>query len=326
MKDMTVLDQVDRGLIHALQLDGRVPFTTVAAVLGTSVQTVTRRYARLRAEAGLRVVALLDPAATGRQQWMVRLTAATGTAQQIARALARREDTSWVRLASGGTQILAIVTTTPNQPDTHALLLHDVPRTASITAVSAHYLLHTYLGGPSAWPGRTSSLTPGQQARIAAPARPDPMPRTPPSALTGSDRRIVAALAGDGRASYADLATAAGTSAATVARRLEDLRAQGVVFFDLEMNDAALGVTAKTLLWISVAPGRLEQVATELASHEELAYVAATTGPTNLVAVALFPDLAQLHQYLTQRLRSIQAIGSIETSPVLKTLKAGAPL
>jgi DNA-binding Lrp family transcriptional regulator len=325
MVDMTVLDRVDRGLIHALQLDGRVPFTTVAAVLGTSVQTVTRRYARLRAEAGLRVVALVDPAATGRQQWLVRLTATTGTAQQIARALARRDDTSWVRLASGGTQILAIVTTTPDQPDTHALLLHDVPRTASITAVSAHYLLHTYLGGPSAWPGRTSSLTPGQQARIAAPARPGPMPRTPP-ALTGSDRQIVTALAGDGRASYADLAAAAGTSAATVARRLDDLRAQGVVFFDLEMNDAALGVTAKTLLWMSVAPGRLEQVATELASHEELAYVAATTGPTNLVAVALFPDLAQLHQYLTQRLGSIQAIGSIETSPVLETLKAGAPL
>jgi DNA-binding Lrp family transcriptional regulator len=325
MKDMTVLDQVDRGLIHALQLDGRVPFTTVAAVLGTSVQTVARRYARLRAEAGLRVVALLDPAATGRQQWMVRLTATTGTAQQIARALARREDTSWVRLASGGTQIIAIVTTTPDQPGTHALLLHDVPRTAGITAVSAHYLLHTYLGGPSAWPGRTSSLTPGQQARIPAAARPDPVPHTPP-ALTGSDRRIVAALAGDGRASYADLAAAAGTSAATVARRLEDLRAQGVVFFDLEMNDAALGVTAKTLLWMSVAPGRLEQVATELASHEELAFVAATTGPTNLVAVALFPDLAQLHQYLTQRLGSIQAIGSIETSPVLETLKAGAPL
>jgi len=54
-------------------------------VLGTSVQTVTRRYARLRAEAGLRVVALLDPAATGQKQWLVRLTAATGTAQHARR-------------------------------------------------------------------------------------------------------------------------------------------------------------------------------------------------------------------------------------------------
>ena len=72
-------------------------------------------------------------------------------------------------------------------------------------------------------------------------------------------------------------------------------------------------------------PGRSGD-GSRLASHEELAYVAATTGPTNLVAVALFPNLAQLHQYLTQRLGSIQAIGSIETSPVLETLKAGAPL
>ncbi|MQA80725.1 MAG: AsnC family transcriptional regulator [Streptosporangiales bacterium] len=33
---MTALDGLDRGLIHALQIDGRVSFTAVSEVLGAS--------------------------------------------------------------------------------------------------------------------------------------------------------------------------------------------------------------------------------------------------------------------------------------------------
>ncbi|MGW1272272.1 Lrp/AsnC family transcriptional regulator, partial [Streptomyces sp. NPDC002491] len=150
---MLILDDLDRCLIHALQLDGRAPFTLVADVLGSSTQTVARRYRRLYAQAGLRVVALPAPRSSGTHQWFVRLTAATRTAHDIAVALARRPDTSWVRLTSGGTEIVAIIHTTPAGPDAHALLLRDIPRTAGITAVSAHYLLHTYFGGPTAWRG-----------------------------------------------------------------------------------------------------------------------------------------------------------------------------
>src|SRR5262245_52011650 len=42
---------IDRGLIHALHLDARAPFSRVGAVLGVSTQTVARSYQRRRAEA-----------------------------------------------------------------------------------------------------------------------------------------------------------------------------------------------------------------------------------------------------------------------------------
>jgi len=66
-------------------------------------------------------------------------------------------------------------------------------------------------------------------------------------------------------------------------------------------------------------------VATALAGHEELAVVAATTGPTNLVAHALCRDAEALHTYLTRRL-TWEAITHIETAPVLRTYKAAATL
>ncbi|MFI1562919.1 Lrp/AsnC family transcriptional regulator [Streptomyces sp. NPDC020490] len=324
---MLVLDDLDRGLIHALQVDARAPFTLIAEVLGSSTQTVVRRYRRLYAQAGLRVVTLPTPRSAGTHQWFVRLTAATRSAHDIAAALARRPDTSWVRLTSGGTEIVAIIHTAPSGPDAHALLLRDIPRTAGITSVSAHYLLHTYLGGPTAWRGRVNALDEDQQARLRA-ERDTPgageraaQPGDEPYLLTDADRALLDALREDARVSYAELAAATGTTASTAARRLAELRARGALFFDVDVEPALVGVTVSALLWMQVAPAHLDTVATALAGHEELAVVAATTGPTNLVAHALCRDAEALHAYLTRRV-AWEAVTRIETAPVLRTYKA----
>ncbi|MFD8418005.1 Lrp/AsnC family transcriptional regulator [Streptomyces sp. NPDC059466] len=350
--DPLTLDDLDRGLIHALQVDGRAPFTLVAEILGSSTQTVVRRYRRLYAQAGLRVVALPSPRSSGAHQWFVRLTAATRTAHDIAVALARRPDTSWVRLTSGGTEIVAIIHTTPSGPDAHALLLRDIPRTAGITAVSAHYLLHTYLGGPTAWRGRVDTLDAAQQERLRAEGRTGPAPgrgahtgtgtdagRGPGQSdpgdsgdpgdsayrLTAADRVLLDALRDDARLSYAELAAATGSTASTVARRLTELRARDALFFDVDVEPSLLGATVSALLWMQVAPAHLDAVATELAGHQELAVVAATTGPTNLVAHALCRDAEELHHYLTRKV-ALETIARIETAPVLRTYKAAVTL
>jgi hypothetical protein len=53
--------------------------------------------------------------------------------------------------------------------------------------------------------------------------------------------------------------------------------------------------------------------------------VAATTGPTNLVAHALCRGAEALHHYLTRRV-AWDAVTRIETAPVLRTYKAAATL
>ncbi|GAA3204999.1 Lrp/AsnC family transcriptional regulator [Nonomuraea helvata] len=313
-----MLDDLDRGLVHALHIDGRAPFSRIAEVLGVSTQTVARRYRRLRAEAGLRVVGLPAQDHTGQAQWAVRLTAAPAAAQTLAHALARRPDTSWVKLASGGTEIFAIVQAPHDSRPSRSLLLHDIPRTSGITAVSAQLLLHTYLGGPTAWHGRLQALDERQREQLA----PQAHTAAGPTSLTAADHGLIDALRHDGRAGYAELAAATGWSQATVARRLADLRARELVFFDVEVHVAAYGVTTQALLWMTVAPAHLDEVATALATHHELAVVAATTGQTNLLANALCSTPAGLHRYLTRRLGALDRISALETAPVLHTLKA----
>ena len=57
----------------------------------------------------------------------------------------------------------------------------------------------------------------------------------------------------------------------------------------------------------------------------ELAVVAATTGPTNIVAQALTPDPAALHGYLTGPLAALPGVHTVESAPVLLTLKGAGP-
>ncbi|MGW6281568.1 Lrp/AsnC family transcriptional regulator [Kribbella sp. NPDC055071] len=314
-----MLDEIDRGLIHALQVDGRAPYSRLGSALGVSTQTVARRYNRLRADAGLRVAGLPDPQAAGRSLWLVRLTAAPQAAQDLAGALSRRPDTSWIKLASGGTEIVTIVHTTPN--DANSLLLHDIPRTSGITSVSAHYLLHLYVGGPTAWRGRAKVLSPTQEAALRSASTHHGLVRP----LGAGDGKLLGALGEDGRATLADLAVRTGWSTATVARRLEELQSIGALFFDVDVDPGALGVTTSAMLWLSVPPAHVESVGRAMAEHDELAFVAATTGRTNLVAHALCASPDALHTYLTERLGAIDHITAIETVPILRTLKAAAP-
>ncbi|MEV5873118.1 AsnC family transcriptional regulator [Streptomyces sp. NPDC052101] len=336
-----MLDELDRALVHALHLDGRAPFSRIAEVLGVSAQTVARRYRRLRTEAGLRVVGLADPHRAGRTQWLVRLTATARSAQDIAGALVRRPDTSWVKLTSGGTEITAVIHAPAEDSSPGSLLLHDVPRTGGITAVSAHCLLHTYLGGPANWRRSAQALDEEQRQALAyrgpvaatghgqpaEPPRPECDDGTEGVRQPGpGDAELLASLERDGRAGQGELARATGWSPTTVARRLAELRAAGALFFDVEVDAARFGVRTRALLWLSVRPADLEKVGLALAGHDELAFVAATTGRTNLVAQALCRDPADLHRYLTRRLGALGEIDALETSPVLRTLKAASPV
>ncbi|ONI72850.1 AsnC family transcriptional regulator [Actinosynnema sp. ALI-1.44] len=315
-----MLDDLDRALVHALHIDGRVPFSRLAEVLGTSAQTMIRRYQRLRAEAGLRVIGLPSPGFDGYQQWIVRLTAGPASAQDIAHALARRPDTSWVQLTSGGTEISAIIRALPGADQPHSLLLRDIPRTASVTAVSAHCILHMYLGGPTTWHGRTAALTPDQVAALSPPQPTGAHPELGPV-----EQRLLATLLHDGRASYSVLAEATGWSQSTVARRVAELRSSGAVFFDVDITAELPGQRTKAMLWMSIPPAEVDDVGRTLAQHGELAVVAATTGPTNLLATALCASPQALHEYLVGRL-ALPAITGIETSPVLHTVKQAGPL
>src|SRR5580700_5764162 len=104
--DTITIDDLDRQLAQCLGVDGRASFSQLAEVLGVSDQTVARRYRRLRSAGLLRVAGLKWDKKHGSAHWFLRLRSVPGAGEAIAAALARRNDTAWVQLLSGDTEVL----------------------------------------------------------------------------------------------------------------------------------------------------------------------------------------------------------------------------
>jgi DNA-binding Lrp family transcriptional regulator len=314
------LDPLDRQIIHALIIDGRAPLRRIATVLGVSEQTVARRYRRIRSAGVVRVVGLPDSRRLGQSDWFVRLQCAPDAAAGVAEALARRGDTSWVALTSGGTEITCVVKPMDGS-SRQDLLLRQLPASRRIVSISAQSLLHMFRGGDSHWPAATQALTAEQAASMAV-----PRPAVGPAAKGHGpdDRVLLAELARDGRLSYAELAQATHWHESTVRRRVEELRAAGILYLDVDVDTASFGIGTHANLYLSVAPARLEAVGSALAEHPEVPFVAATTGRSNLGATVLCRDDHALYRYLTERIASLDGVTGLEVALIIRSVKRAA--
>ncbi len=329
------LDEVDRQLLHALAVAPRAPFRVLAEAVGVSDQTVARHYRRLAQAGGLRVLGVVSSERAGWADWLVRIQAVPGSARRITETLARRPDTRWVRLFSGGTEITCVLQArTAGQRDT--LFLHGLPGSRHVTSVTAHSILHVY--SPVAWHGLAGGLSAAQLAvlREAAGGAVPPGPGSPErqgaapegtapegagAALRPGDDPLLAELARDGRAPVARLAAATHWHESTVRRRISELQRAGLLYFDVDIDDALLGVSVTVMLWLAVEPSRLEAAGRTIAAHPEVPFAAATTGPTNLAVSAVFRDTGQFYGYLTTKLAAIPGVRSAESAPIIGTLK-----
>lgn len=304
---MESVDDVDRGLIHALHLDGRAPFAVIATVLGVSENTVARRYKRLLGAGALRVVGSANGFLLGRTSWTIRIRCTPDVAGPIAAALARRDDTYWVHILSGGTEISGNLQSADTAAR-DALLMNKLPRSTRVLDVSAHALLG---GSTTEWAG-LHHLTAAQVASLT----PEP-PTNEPVTLDDEDHALLTALARDGRTPYTEL----GPSESAARRRLLRLRRAGVLVFDLDVLPEVLGYHAEARLWLTVRPSGLAATAATLAAHPETSFTAVTTGRTNLVATVICRDSADLYRYLTERVGVLDDVHTVETAPLMRTVK-----
>jgi DNA-binding Lrp family transcriptional regulator len=314
--DIVTIDDLDRQLTHCLSIDGRASFSDIAEILGVSDQTVARRYRRLRSSGVVRVVGLKARKTLGARGWFLRMRCVPGSGPAISAALARRADTAWVQILSGDTEVLCALR--GDGREDQATLLAKLPRSDRIVAVTAHSLLHMFTGGPQG----TQALHILPESAVA------PLRWTRRHDARGGhvdlgdlDFSLFAALGEDGRTPYAELASATGWSESSVRRRVEQLRDVGVLYFDLEVDLPAFGFQAVTWLWMSVPPSRLAALGETIAKFPEVAYAGATTGTVNLAVCAVCRDETEFYEFLTGKVGALPDVSTIETSPVIRTVK-----
>jgi DNA-binding Lrp family transcriptional regulator len=320
--ESTVVDRTDRQIIHALLLDPRASFSSIAAAVAVSEQTVARRYRRLRADGVVRVHGLVDPRHLGQDDWLFRMRCRPDGANAITDALARRPDVSWVTVNAGGTEISCAVRSTTEQQRED--LLRRLPKTVAVLDITAQVVLHRFVGQRTDdWVGFGDLLT-GDQIDVLAPAA---MPETVLTAALGpDDQPLLAALERDGRVGYAALAMVTGWSEGRVARRLEALQASRVVYFDVDLSPELLGFKVAASLWLRVAPTDLAGTGEQLAAHSEVAFAAAISGTANLFASVICANTDALYRYITTKLAAIPAIQQVDVTPISRRVKQAGSL
>ncbi|WP_232838130.1 AsnC family transcriptional regulator [Streptomyces geranii] len=307
------LDALDLRLLRALQIDARASFSRIGAALGVSDRTVARRFKRLCDLANLRVVGVTDDRGPGGvSSWIVRLGCAPDVAERLADTLARRPDTVYVAVASGGTEVVCGVR------DGDGLVLDRLQRSAEISSISAHRLLRSFHQGPLGRVHRIDALTPDQEAALR-PAPAEPSGGTIPR--SAADDVLLAALRRDGRTPLTELGQVTGQSESTVRRRLERLRSTGVLQYAVQFDHEHFDHGFRVLLWLTVAPAHLTRVGLELVGHREVSFAAAVTGDSNVVVSTYFATRTERYAYLISGLRDIEGIGRVETASVLRQVK-----
>lgn len=323
--ESVTLDALDRRLIHALQLDGRLPFSRIAAAVGAPERTVARRYHRLRSRLALRVVGLVDGRRTGMLDWVVRVRCAPEAVETLAVLLARREDTSWIAPLVGGTELTCMIRTPPPGDDGRRPFFEQLARTAGVREIGAACVLRP-VAGVGGWAGRMNALGEAEQ-RLLLPPRPAPADPTEAVPVPSpADSALLRALSQDGRADLGLLAAATGCSESTVRRRIGQLRDSGVLAFEVEIDPALFGYPIEALLWLDVPPAGLRSVAEALAGHQQVAFAALTTGPSSVFVMVECRSVSGLHAYVTDELAALHGITRIESAVTQRRTKRAGPL
>ena len=94
------VDEIDRKIIEALQLNGRESFRSIAARVGVSEATVRARYGRLTSEGILQVVGVTNPLGLGFEQALVGVKT-SGPPSAVADEISQWPEADYVVVTAG---------------------------------------------------------------------------------------------------------------------------------------------------------------------------------------------------------------------------------
>lgn len=134
------------------------------------------------------------------------------------------------------------------------------------------------------------------------------------------DRRIIAHLRGDGRASLSKIADALGVARGTVQNRLDRLIETGALLgFTVRVRDDYDDLSVRAVMMIEVVGRSTTQVIRKLRGIVEIRSLHTTNGKWDLVAEIRAAGLSDFDRVLRE-VRMIDGVANSETSLLLSTI------
>jgi len=140
--------------------------------------------------------------------------------------------------------------------------------------------------------------------------------------LDEHDRRLIQLLMVDGRLSYQEMATSTGLSPATVRRRVERLLELGAVRIAAVPQWRRIGLGYSAFVGINAAPAQVASVAAQLATLDEVYWLAMTTGDFELLCEFFLPSADHLSDFLLTHIASVEGIRRFHVMPPTRMIKS----
>jgi DNA-binding Lrp family transcriptional regulator len=139
--------------------------------------------------------------------------------------------------------------------------------------------------------------------------------------MDNTDRRLIALLRANARATIASLAKALGVARGTVQNRMARLEKDGtIVGYSVRLKPQVEEHRIRALMTIAVEGNRTEAVIAALRGDPAVGALHSTNGRWDIVAELRADSLASFDQVLG-RIRQLEGISSTETSLLLSTFK-----
>ncbi len=142
-------------------------------------------------------------------------------------------------------------------------------------------------------------------------------------ALDETDLRIIELLQQDGRRSNSGIGRELGLPESTVRRRIERLLRDDIIKIVAIANNDKLRLPIHVLIGVSLDLARNASATRALVNLVQVGWVAATTGPYDILLEASFPSMDHLHTFITEELAQIEGVERVDTAIVLNLAKHG---
>ena len=135
------------------------------------------------------------------------------------------------------------------------------------------------------------------------------------------DLQIIKILNEDGRASFAHIAQTLGVSPGMIRQRYNRLVEEGLLQVVAITNPMLMGFTTMAQIGVKVNVNRMQEIADQIASFEEVIYLVLLTGSYDLFVEVVCKDRNHLLDFLTNKLHSVEGVKEAETFVYLRIAK-----
>jgi Lrp/AsnC family transcriptional regulator for asnA, asnC and gidA len=142
-----------------------------------------------------------------------------------------------------------------------------------------------------------------------------------PSKIDEFDIQIIKILNEDGRTPFSQIAEQLGVSTGMIRQRYHRLLQDGILQVVAVTNPLIMGFNTMAHIAVKVDGSRLQEIADEIASFDEVIYLVLLTGSYDLHIEVVCRDQAHLLDFLTTKLHSVEGIKDTETFICLRIAK-----